>query len=347
MEIYPTDLLQCKCVATQKHHKPTKKEKVFMKAKILLLILIYSVSTYASIDLSDLVNPSVLKDITQVQSILTSRGFKKIYFTAEDNITLCGLFLDQSSTKKIKGTILYCAGFYPGSKEGMASFYSLIADEPYNFLFFDARYHNESGNNLFSYNNLKNYGRSEYKDIVAAINFLEEYNTTHHISPSIIIHGICAGAFHAVKAVDHLTINRNNAQDHIKAIIFDSGWFRLTDIVEPTIYSEIKNKLKKSYFSWLTKPINFIVQSFYRLALKHHYDKIDSVENSIQRIKCPIFFLHCAGDPYVSIQPVQLLVNRLKLPHSWWIDHDSHASYHMRHQKEYKEKIECFLSKIK
>lgn len=44
----------------------------------------------------------------------------------------------------------------------MTTFYAMLKDEPYNFLFFDARCHNESSGSLFTYDYLKQYTLSEY-----------------------------------------------------------------------------------------------------------------------------------------------------------------------------------------
>ncbi len=320
-----------------------------MKKTFLFLNLVSILSIYAQKeDLSKLFDTQTLKDSKAVQHILTSHGFKKTYFTTKDNFKICALFLDQSKNKKVTGTILYCAGFYPGTKEGMASFYALLADQPYNFLFFDARGHQESDGSLFSFTNLKQYGSSEFQDIVAAINFLQTYNTENKISQNIIIHGICSGAFHCIKAIDHLQKTNNAQSACVKGIIFDSGWLKLTDIVEPTVhaetYSYFKNSyFKNKYFSWLAKPISFLIRLFYRCALKNHHAKVDTIEASLLDATCPIFFIHCTSDPYVPITPIQQLAQEQNCPNTWWIAHDSHATYHLKQQDLYAQKIKDFL----
>ena len=318
-----------------------------MKKTFLLLNLVTILSIYTQQDaLSNLFDTKTLKNSQAVQQILTSHGFKKTCFTTDDNFKICGLFLDQSKTKKTKGTILYCAGFYPGTKEGMASFYALLADQPYNFLFFDARGHQESDGSLFSYNNLKQYGSSEFQDIVAAIHFLYAYNAENKISQNIIIHGICSGAFHSIKAIDHLQKTNNPQHACIKGIIFDSGWLKLTDIVEPTVHAETYHYFKNTYFSWLAKPISSLIRLFYRCVLKNHHAKVDTIEASLTRATCPIFFIHCSNDPYVPITPIQMLAKEKDHPHTWWIMHDSHATYHLKEQNLYAEKIKGFLRDV-
>jgi pimeloyl-ACP methyl ester carboxylesterase len=318
----------------------------FLFISMLITLLTTTVSPKSNSDISQLFNTATLKNSLAVQQILASKGFTKTCFTTKDNFKICASFLDQSKTKKIKGTILYCAGFYPGTKEGMASFYALLENQPYNFLFFDARGHQESDGSLFSYNNLKQYGSSEYQDILAAIDFLQRYNSENKINKNIVIHGICSGAFHSLKAIDHLqNINDSNAS-LVKGIIFDSGWLRLTDIVEPTVHAETQSYFKKSYFSWLAKPISYLIRLFYRCVLKNHHAKVDNIETCLKNTKCPIFFIHCTNDPYVPITPIQTLTQELNKHDAWWITHDSHATYHLKEQDLYSRKIKEFLSKV-
>ncbi len=311
-----------------------------MKLKFLILLHFTQIIFSSQPDFLD---ATFLQNSTDVQKRLLQQGFTKVFFQTNDHLKLCGLFKDQSNSKEIKGTILYCAGFYPGTKEGMASFYTLLSDQPYNFLLFDARGHQESEGSLFSYNNLKNYGTNEFQDIVAAINFLNTYNQQHNLNSNIIIHGICSGAFHAIKAYDFLQQNDCNACKNIQAIIFDSGWLSMTDIVEPTLCAEIHKRLKNGWFYWLAQPLCFLSLQYYRLTLKHHHQQVSDIKNLINHATCPILFVHCIHDPYVPIAPVQNLANNLSCPHTWWITHDAHANFHSTEPKIYTKKILEFL----
>ncbi|MFA5998792.1 MAG: alpha/beta hydrolase [Candidatus Babeliales bacterium] len=318
-----------------------------MKKTVLMFIFLSTISTiHSNNELSQLFDTSILKVPTKVQEILTSHGFQKVCFTTQDNFKICGLFIDQSKKIKIKGTILYCAGFYPGTKEGMASFFALLADKPYNFLFFDARGHQESDGKLLSYQNIKQYGSSEYQDIVAAIDFLNTYNTSNNLTQSIVIHGICSGAFHCMKAVDHLAKTNCTNCYNIKGIIFDSGWLKLVDIVEPTICAEVKHRFKNTYFSWLIRPTCWITKQFYRFTLKSHHQTLDGIEQCMTNASCPIFFIHCLHDPYVPAMPVQKIADQIKHPYSWWIEHESHGTYHLKQQQEFKKRLEEFLNTV-
>ncbi|OGB86414.1 hypothetical protein A3J41_02135 [candidate division TM6 bacterium RIFCSPHIGHO2_12_FULL_38_8] len=316
----------------------------FKKLLIFFLAIAITKSTQPSFESNNLLNPLFMQNSAEVQEVLKQQGFKKIFFTTADQLTLCGLLRDTSQIQPIKATIIFCAGFYPGTKEGMASFYTLLADQPYNFLLFDARGHQESQGSLFAYQSLKNYGSCEYEDVIAAVKFLNAYNQKHNIAPSIIIHGICSGAFHCIKALDFLKHHDCTVCQNIKGIIFDSGWLQVTDIVEPTLCAEISKRFTNGWFSWLIEPLCYVALRLYRLTLKDHHKKIDSIVESIKTVPCPILFVHCINDPYVPITPVQTLVDHEHCPYAWWIDHDSHANFHMNKPEEYTKKITDFLN---
>ncbi|MBI2344623.1 hypothetical protein HYV10_00945 [Candidatus Dependentiae bacterium] len=285
-------------------------------------------------------------NIEQTQQELFKLGFKKIYFTTQDNIKICGLFLDKSSSEKIQGTIIYIAGFYHGLKEGMASFYSLVIDQPYNVLLFDARGHNESEGDFLSYQGIKNYGQSEALDIIAAIKYIHSYNVTKKINPNIIIHGICSGAFNSIKALTQLSENACPECKAIQGIIFDSGWFRFEDVAKTTIYAETEKRFKKSWFWWATKPISFIIYQIYNLLFAQTHKAQPDIYESIQKINWPIFFVHCDNDPYVSIDPVKKFIKECNCKYYWWIPHNSHANYHMHNYQDYKNKLLEFFEAI-
>lgn len=320
-----------------------------MKYIITLVSLFFTSMTHnQNLHLDGLNNTKILKNPKKVQAILQQYHFQKNYFKSADGIKLCGLFLDKTknSPDPIKGTLIYCAGFYPGTKEGMTTFYTMLQDQPYNFLFFDARGHHESEGSLFSYSNLKQYGSSEYQDVVAAIKFVQTYNEQNNLPSDIILHGICAGAFHAVKACDYLTKQNDPAIHTIRGIIFDSGWNSINSVVEPIIAIEVKQRLENSYFSWFIKPLTSILQSLYSFFLKSHHCKVCPLQPCIPSIQCPIFFIHSPSDTHIAIEQIEPLLQVCKKPICWLPEIESHATYHLKQQKEYTTKIIEFLQSL-
>ncbi len=318
-----------------------------MIKKLIFSIFFVFLSTQTSDTLALLSNTAILKNSSKVQNILHNHGFKKVFFTTKDHINICGLFLDQSKKyqNKLKGTIIFSAGFYPGTKEGMATFYAMMQDQPYNFLFFDARGHNESSGPLWSFTYLKQYGSSEYLDILSAIEYLNNYNKKHEINPSIILHGVCSGAFHNIKALYKMQRKQLDTKN-IKGIIFDSGWSCVEEIVEPTIQAEIKHMLQDSYFYILQKPLTYLITKLYQWTLKKHHKNIESIQEATPAITCPCLFIHSTHDSYAPIKPVQLFAQTIPKATIWWDDSHSHATCHLKKQQQYNEILKKFLDQM-
>lgn len=312
---------------------------------LFIILLMSNIVTHTENESIDyFLNPKKLKNLKNTQQELMKKGFKKIYFSTSDNIQLCGLFLDQSKKTTPLGTIIYCAGFYPGTKEGMSSFYTLVANQPYNILLFDARGHNESQGCLLCYKSLRQYGRTEYIDIIAAIHFVNTYNQQHNINSKIFIHGICSGAFNAIRALEQMQQQNDTTLQNINGVIFDSGWLHIQDIVESTVTAELKHRLKNSYFSWLIKPLTNIVNNIYAIILKPFYSYLPNIKQFLQTTKIPIWFVHCIHDPYVPYSPIQQCAQGCQATHCWWINYNTHANYHMHHHKEYQNNLLAFLN---
>ena len=161
-----------------------------------------------------------LRNYLTVRKTLLEAGFEKITFETSDNYKLAGLFLSRPNATC---NVILCAGWLPGRKEGMATFYDLLP-ENCNILFFDARGHGESEGSLLW--KLWRYGIDEYKDITGAISWIHHNNTL-----PIIIAGICSGAFNATHAIAHLQEQNLIEHYNIKGLVFDSGWGSVTKII--------------------------------------------------------------------------------------------------------------------
>ncbi len=182
---------------------------------------------------SKFLNTRYLNNHEQVQKDLKKEGFTDEYFPTKDNQLISALFYNPDDAQK---TVIFCGGWYPGRKEGMTTFYPMLKDQHCALLFFDARgairYSNrgESIKKIKMLAETSNYGEHEYKDILAAIEFVHEKNKR-----PIYILGICAGAFHASHALMYLhTKNGKDKQSlidkyNIQGFIFDSGWTSFTN----------------------------------------------------------------------------------------------------------------------
>src|SRR5690606_23167770 len=90
---------------------------------------------YCSNAFDDYYKTSFLKQYGRVRTELKSQGFREIYFKTPDGLRLNGLFLSRPNATC---NVIVCAGWLPGKKEKMATFFALLPDYC-NILFFDAR----------------------------------------------------------------------------------------------------------------------------------------------------------------------------------------------------------------
>ena len=166
----------------------------------------------------DFFNTQFLVHYDKVEQALISpeEGFKQIDFKSADGLNLKGLY------KKVEGapyTIIFAAGFYPGRKEGLATYTKMLKDNP-NILLYDARGHGKSDGRLFS--NLANYGVEDFNDPIGALRFAQKQNPNGEIK----FFGTCAGAFHVARALSVIDCKK----EKVTGFVYDSGYVTMLDI---------------------------------------------------------------------------------------------------------------------
>lgn len=311
----------------------------------LLLIIFYLTKTQPE-PKPDFFDTTFLRNSAAVDKILKQDGFFDLDVVTKDNLILKATMLDRSATKKVRATIISCPGFVPGQKEGMATLYEMLKNDPYNLLLLDTRGHGNSEGELLTFKGIKHYGESDYLDIVAAIQSVIAYNHEHNINQSIIVHGLCSGAFHTIKAVEYLKNNDPHAYECIKGIVFDSGWPKIADIAESSITSDANKKCKDYNLSWLQSCLSFAMVQFYRFFFKDHHDKQESITQAIAEIEQPILFIHGENDTYIPIHHVYPLIATSAQPTTWFIKDSTHAAHHLKHKKEYTMQLQQFIKSV-
>jgi pimeloyl-ACP methyl ester carboxylesterase len=315
----------------------------------LISIILMSSFTQCMDDIDQLYSTTFLKNYDCVRATLKKYDFKEIAFTTPDHLTLRGLFL---SRPHATCNVIICAGWLPGKKEGMATFYDLLP-EYCNILLFDARGHGESDGQLVE--KLWYYGMNEYKDIIGAINYLN-VNNDH----PIIIAGICSGAFNAAHALIHLEQQNKTAACNIKGLVFDSGWGSIREIFRTappagiekrlvalcsSLYTT-KEQIKQSIFY---KTCSLFGQTSFKLCYYffsklYNQDHATTLYNKIDLISSPILFIHSTDDTYATYKDAVKLARLAQQPTCWWIAKSSHAKHHLIHRDAYKEKLTTFIT---
>jgi len=285
-----------------------------------------------------------LRNSPAVEKVLKeTHGFVEVNYETKDNFTINSIMLDKSNKCNVKATVISCPGFVPGRKEGMATLYAMLEKKPYNFIFIDSRGHGKSDGELLTFNGIKHYGESQYLDMVATIQYIAHYNKKHNISPDIIIHGLCSGALHTVKAVAHLKEHDTETYNCIKGIILDSGWPSISDIVETIIDSESISRCKTYNLPFLQPLVARLTMATYNTYFKEQHKTQRPITEIINNIDQPIFFIHAENDSFVPIHNVYPLIATAKNPTSWFIKESSHVNNHLKYKEEYAYHMEQFI----
>lgn len=287
-----------------------------------------------------------LQNSPAVEKVIKNKGFFEADFKTDDNLTINTIMLDQSSTHKVKATIISCPGFVPGNKEGMTTLYAMLAKNPYNFMFIDSRGHGKSEGQLLTFQGIKNYGQSEYLDVIAAIKHINTYNRKHNIAPDIIIHGLCSGAYHTIKAVTGLKKSDPEIYMNIKGIVLDSAWPSIPSIIDTIITAESTARCKSYYISFLQPYLAYTMQKIYNTYFKAAHSKQTTITEIINEIDQPILFIHAENDEFVPAHHVYPLIKNTKKPISWFVQNSSHVNSHLDYKDEYKNLLENFIQSV-
>ena len=291
----------------------------------------------------DFYDVTFLRNSPAVEKVLKAQGFFEVDFKTNDNLMINAIMLDQNKKLDVTATIISCPGFVPGRKEGMTTLYAMLEDQPYNFIFIDSRGHGKSQGELLTLNGIKQYGEAQYLDVVATVQFIANYNKEHTINPDIIIHGLCAGAFHTIKAVAYLKKHDPQTYQCIKGIIFDSGWPAIIDIAETVVSAEAASRCKEYSVPFLEKYATYMIVQFYRFFFKEQHSMQESITNAINEIDQPILFIHAENDLFVPIHHVYPLIATAKKPVTWFVQESSHVANHLKHKEKYTQQMQQFI----
>ncbi len=304
---------------------------------------------------SHYLNTKFLAHYNLVSTQLKCDGFSEGFFSTADGLAINYLYLNRPQAT---ATIIFCCGFLPGRKEGLASFHALLSDN-YNILFFDARGHGKSEGSLIT--TLWAYGQNEYKDVLGAINFAKK-----QAQCPIIILGMCAGAYHAARALIHLEENNQMRSSRVTGLVFDSGWgsviqssysapiAKINDVIAKQSLAILPIKTYRHAKSNLAiKAVSSIFtlcySALHTLFLRPIFSLQDHQTNlfdKIHTISIPIFFIHSYDDEYVPIADAQKLALKVLHKKCWWIqDESKHGCHHLKHSQRYMTKLTDFFKK--
>ncbi len=293
-------------------------------------------------------NTAFLRDPSQVRVALLDEGFEEGDFQTEDDVSIHYLWKQR---KNARVTMICCAGFFPGKKEGVASLYPMMPDDT-NIMFFDARGHGQSGG---SCKKVWRYGLDEYKDIVGAVAHAHEQDDC-----PIVLWGTCSGSFNAAHAVHHMARNKKINEYKVKGLVFDSGWASYHKVSYSGPTSEANEQIRWLISTCLGK--NCVsrklsagcekVTSLF-LALVHRYlytpmisgyESATNLYDKISEIPIPVLYIHSEDDSYVDIEEARKLAKQTPQSTEWWIQEPSkHACHLLKHKRPYRKQLLDFI----
>jgi uncharacterized protein len=266
------------------------------------------------------------------QHLFSYNQFCPVTFMTEDNIMLSGLF---RKSPKAEATIITFAGFYPGRKEGLALFAQLFDATMYNILLVDARGHGQSEG---SWLNLSRFGKDEYKDVVAAIEFVHQ-----ETNKPIILYGLCAGGYHAAKGLLHLKPSYLK-QLQVQGLIIDSGWASVCEIAGRAVHQDIKWRIPTKFLQWIVSAFfNIIYYLFYELSFEQT-DRQFNLREMISYLKIPILYIHAQTDEHAPIQWCHELAQNTKHKRCLILPKGRHAHLHLQHTDQLKQTMHEFIT---
>lgn len=330
-------------------------KKISIISLILIPFLCLAHDNESSWENSPYFDTTFLSNYDEVRTSLCKEGFKEVCIPTEDGLNLNGLLLERPEATL---SVIVCCGFYPGRKEGMASLYPMLP-HTCNILFFDARGHGTSEGKFWSA--IHRYGKDEYRDVIAAIDYMHK-----HVQKPILIHSICVGAFHAARALIELQKKDLIANYALQGLIFDSGVASIVEsaeiprkhlqhkiipgIVTSTMYkNDSKKEAKERYIykiAWfmsakILRSIEFCVKPFLRW-----HETETNLQDKMCTIPCPVLYIHAKNDSYASCETIISLAAKTQRAHCWWIENSEHAANHLKHKQEYRIRLCDFIGQI-
>lgn len=252
------------------------------------------------------------KIITDLEPSDLGLEYEEVIFKSTDGIQLSGWLIPHNKTKK---TIIVMHG-YPADKANLLGIAEFLAKD-FNVFLFDFRSFGKSGGSYTT------AGYLEKNDLLGAINYLEkEKNIT-----KIGLYGFSLGG-----AVALMTEHKN-----VKAIVTDSAYARLSDIVE---------HMYRIFFV-LKYPLTYLTKLYGILFLRTNIDDASPVD-SIKNLEIPILLIHAEKDSQIPVKEAYLLHDANKKAELWIVENAEHGMTHSVNPEKYEKRVvEFFEGNVK
>jgi len=248
-----------------------------------------------------------IKIITNIEPSDLRLKYEEINFKSADGINLNGWFLQNSKTKS---TIIVMHG-YPADKANLLGIAKFLA-KYFNVLLFDFRSFGKSSGKYTT------AGYLERKDLDAAIDYLEKEKNITRVG----LYGFSLGGSVA------LMTNHEN----IKAIVSDSAYARLSDIIE---------HMYRIFFIF-KYPLAYLTKLYCKLFLKINIEDASPLGN-INNIKVPILLIHSEDDSQIPVSEAYLLHDANKKAELWIVNGAEHGMAYTINPSKYEKRVIGFF----
>lgn len=296
---------------------------------------------------------------------LVQRGYEPVQFNSADqnNYTLEGMYLDAPNSPF---TVITVNGFVPGLWNGNSTMEHFFNDDslsdPKNkisMLFFNGRGRGKSAGPY--YRSFCRYGVDEYQDLLGAINFVHSNNPAQ----PIIIIGVCAGAYHALRLACTLGEKKETGLHAIKAIIADSSITSAKTASEHIFHDHLGKKfLKATMRAHQTKDEDTAKRTLrYRVGhtalmglvssvtgilrlMGYPHWRTMNINSRTQHIEIPVLFMHSEKDGGVPIEFAHEMAQDTPNHVFKTFKRSEHATLFLKEKYRYNNEIMSFLAKV-
>ncbi|MBI2542441.1 alpha/beta fold hydrolase [Candidatus Woesearchaeota archaeon] len=233
--------------------------------------------------------------------------YEEVSFKSTDGIKLSGWLIPNNKTKS---AIIVMHG-YPADKANLLEIAEFLAKD-FNVFLFDFR---SFGNSEGRYTTA---GYLEKKDLLGAIKYLEKEKNMAEIG----LYGFSLGGAVALMA----------KHDNVKAVVTDSAYAKLTNMVEHMY----------GMFFIFKYPLAYLTKLYGLLFLNINIGDA-SPADSIKHLEIPILIIHAEKDSQIPVNEAYLLHDANKKAELWIVEDADHGMTHSVNPEKYEKKVIGFF----